>query len=436
MATDQQTNERLRVVILNQYYAPDVASTGQLLHELAHELARQNLDVKVITCRPSYGPPETWKPCPRHEISGGVEVRRMLSTRFSKDNLIGRLTNIATFLGNLSVRMLFSRGRRNVFLYTSNPPFLAIIGALVSLVRHHKYVVLLHDAYPDVAVWVGKIKSGSLIERMWHRVNRFFYRRAEQTIVLCEAAKKLVCDHYGVDPARVHVVHNWANADLLKPKPKHESAFAQEHGLVEPFTVLYSGNIGLYYDFETALGAAEILKNENFRLVIIGGGGRKQWVADEIKRRNLTNTLLLPYQPYEKLPESLTACDASLVTIAKGIEGISFPSKLYSTLSVGRAVLALAEPDSEMRRMIEDNDAGRFSAVGDPEALAKVIREMMADPARCERQGRNARAFFEREFTIAAAGAKYARVLRDAYPGERGSTESPAQKPATQADAA
>ncbi len=418
MSTNPQTNpaspstDRLRVVILNQYYVPDVASTGQLLHELALELARQCLDVRVIACRPGYGPPETWQPAPAHEIVGGVEITRMVTTRFSKDRLLGRLTNIVNFMGNLGLRMLFARTRNTVFLYTSNPPFLAIIGAVVSLIRRHRYVVLLHDAYPDVVVWMGKIKSGGFIDKTWHGVNRFFYRRAKETIVLCEAAKELVCRHYGLDPARVHVIHNWANADMLKPKPKRESTFAKEHGLIEPFTVLYSGNIGLYYDFETALGAAEELKNKPFRLVIIGAGGKKPWVADEIKRRGLTNTLLLPYVPYEQLPESLTACDASLVTIATGIEGISFPSKLYSTLSVGKAVLALAEPQSEMRTMIETSDSGRFSPVGDVEALTKVIREMMADPAACDRQGANARAFFDREFTIAAATAKYAHVMR------------------------
>ena len=46
-----------RVVILNQYYVPDVASTGYLLHELAVELTELGFEVEVLTGRPSYGPP-------------------------------------------------------------------------------------------------------------------------------------------------------------------------------------------------------------------------------------------------------------------------------------------------------------------------------------------------------------------------------------------
>ena len=67
----------VNVVILNQYYAPDVASTGHLLYELANDLSTNGEKVHVITCRPSYGPPETWQPCPRNEVSpSGVTVRR------------------------------------------------------------------------------------------------------------------------------------------------------------------------------------------------------------------------------------------------------------------------------------------------------------------------------------------------------------------------
>ncbi|MFN9969939.1 MAG: glycosyltransferase, partial [Phycisphaerae bacterium] len=112
--------------------------------------------------------------------------------------------------------------------------------------------------------------------------NKLIYRRAEHTIVLCESAKKLVCENYGLDPKRVHVIYNWADANELRPKPKNESTFAKEHGLIDPFTVLYSGNLGLYYDFETLLGAAELLQNENFRLVLVGAGGRKSWIEEQI----------------------------------------------------------------------------------------------------------------------------------------------------------
>lgn len=411
-----ETGDPLRVVILNQYYMPDVASTGHLLHELATELADLKFQVEVLTSRPSYGPRETWVDCPMRETVDGVKITRMWTTRFSKDNLLGRAVNYLTFMGQLFLRVLFTSRSDTVYLYTTNPPFLGVVGAFVSMVRRHAYVMLLHDAYPQMAVWVGTIQQGGIAENIWHWVNKISYGRARHSIVLCQKAKSLVCGTYRVSRDRVHVVPNWADRKALSSKRKHESEFAASHDLLDHFVALYSGNLGLYYEFETLLDAADLLKDEPFRLVFVGAGGKRNWLADQIIRRELSNTLLLPYQPYDKLADSLAACDASFVTIARGIEGISFPSKLYTSLAVGRPILGLSEDDSELRELIETHRIGGWSPIGGAESLADHIRALMRDPGEAERTGDRARRLFERAFTLHACAAQYAEVLKASHP--------------------
>lgn len=407
-------------VILNQYYVPDVASTGHLLAELAHESARMGRKVSVITSFPSYGPPETWKPCAAREVTDGVAVLRMKTTRFRKDSLIGRAANSSTFLVPLGIRMLLARSKGRVFMYTSNPPFLGIIGGIVSLLRRHDYIVLLHDSYPHLAVLVGKIRKGSIIERIWHVMNRLFYRRARQTIVLCDRAKQLVVDEYGVDPTRVQVIHNWADPKLLRPVPKEACAFARKHGYDKRFTLLYSGNLGLYYEFETLLMAAARLREDpSFRLVFVGAGGRKSYIERRIQEMELSNVDVHQYQPFEELNDSLNSCDASLVTIAEGVEGISFPSKLYSSLAVGKPVLALSEERSELRAMVAGTGSGLWSRIGDVEGLLGNIAALRSNPDRARAMGSAARAAMEQHYTIHAATREYLRVV-DLAASDRG----------------
>ena len=267
-----------------------------------------------------------------------------------------------------------------------------------------------------MAVWVGKIRKGGLIDRFWHFLNGVMYRRAKQTIVLCDAAKELVCKTYEVDPSLVHVIPNWADGEFLHPIEKNSSPFAIEHGLVEPFTVLYSGNLGLYYEFDTILNAATILRDENFKLVFVGAGGVRSHIEQQIGDRKLDNTILLPHQPFETLNESLNACDASLVTIAKGIEGISFPSKLYSSLAVGKPILAISERYSSLKTIIEKNNAGRWIELGDPDGLVKAIRAMMNDSEEAARMGKAARDLFNRDYTLQSSASRYADVLEMAVP--------------------
>ncbi len=403
-------------MILNQYYVPDVASTGHLLHELAVELVQLGFEVEVLTGRPSYGPPDTWQDCPLREEVDGVKIRRLRVARFDKNYLPGRVFNYLTFVIPMILTVLFRSRSDTVYLYTTNPPFLGVIGWFVSFFRTHHYVTLLHDAYPQMGVWVGTFKKGSFIDRLWMALNRRKYKRTQEAIVLCSAAKDLVANAYPIAPEHIHVIPNWADGEDLFPIEKHESEIARENSLLEDFVLLYSGNMGLYYDFETVLGAAELLKDEPFKLVLAGGGGKRNSIEKYVKDHNLTNVLMLPYQPFEKLNESLNSCDASLVSIAEGIEGISFPSKLYTSLAVGKVIVALSEEWSELREIVEDNNCGVWSALGDSEGMAEHIRTLIRDKSLAKQMAANARRVFETGYTREVCGAKYAEVLRLADP--------------------
>ncbi|MBC8203343.1 MAG: glycosyltransferase family 4 protein [Planctomycetes bacterium] len=411
MKEENTPTDPMKVVILNQYYAPDVASSGHLLYELAQEIALLGADTSVITCRPSYGPPESWQECPRKETKNGVNTLRMNVTRFSKDSLVGRLVNIVSFMVPLTLFHVLPKRKGRVFLYTTNPPFLGFVGGFISLIFKHKYAVLLHDSYPEIGVWLGKIRSGGLIDRVWQWCNKIMYRRARQIIVLSTAAKDLVITNYGADPERVHVIPNWADPNDLTPKPKSESNFAKKHDLVKPFTVLYSGNLGLYYEFDMILEGARQLLGENFKLVITGAGGGKNKIAETIKKKKLTNTILLGYTPQEEFNDALNCCDALIVTIAKGIDGISFPSKLYTCLSVGRPIIAFSTPKSELRSIIEDNDIGAWFEINDSDGFVSYIRHLMLNPQKVQSVGLNARQLLETHYTVKKSSKAYFDVL-------------------------
>ena len=408
----------LKTIILNQYYVPDVASTGHLLYELAENIASQGAEVSVITCRPSYGPKESWQTCPRNEFKNGVKVHRMFTTRYNKDSILGRVINSVTFLLPLALFHVLPKHKGEIFLYTTNPPYLGFVGAFISLIRKHKYVVLLHDSYPELAVWVGKIRKGGFIDKIWRLCNKIMYRRAKQVIVLSEAAKTLVVDNYGPDPERVHVIANWADPNELKPKPKEDSQFAKEYGLIEPFTLLYSGNLGLYYEFDMLLEGAKLLENDNFRLVFTGAGGQRNFIEQKIKALGLTNTLLLPYTPQDKFNDALNGCDGLLVTIAKGIDGISFPSKLYTCLSVGKPIIAFSSPNSELRTKIESNRVGKWVELGDAKGFAECVRNFIANPKDTKAMGKRARQVLKTEYSIEVAGKKYFEVLELGHAGQ------------------
>jgi glycosyltransferase involved in cell wall biosynthesis len=100
-----------------------------------------------------------------------------------------------------------------------------------------------------------------------------------------------------------------------------------------------------------------------------------------------------------------------MVSIADGIDGISFPSKLYTCLSIGKPIIAFSPPESELRTKVEGNDVGYWVALDDPDKLVACVREMMTNPDKAKEMGKRARQLLETEYSIQSSGKKYFDVL-------------------------
>ena len=129
--------------------------------------------------------------------------------------------------------------------------------------------------------------------------------------------------------------------------------------------------------------------------------------------RGLTNVRMLPYQPQEMLPYSLTCGDVSLVTLRSGMEGLLVPSKVYSSLAAGLAILAVMGPRSEIGHIVEEYACGYRVTPGDTASLVDAVKRMLADPALLAEMKRKARACFEENYTRGMSISKYASLLRD-----------------------
>jgi len=75
----------MRIVLLNQFYPPDVAPTGRYLHDLARELVAQGHHVTVIASRHAYGGGGDFE---AREQLDGVEVIRLSGSGFGRDSYL------------------------------------------------------------------------------------------------------------------------------------------------------------------------------------------------------------------------------------------------------------------------------------------------------------------------------------------------------------
>jgi glycosyltransferase involved in cell wall biosynthesis len=401
------TDHKLR--LLSLYFYPDIATTGQLLTELAVGLTEKGFSVQVITAQPTYEK----NTVARNEHYKGVDIARVWSTQLNKNSFLGKVVNSVSFFMSALMSVLLSADR-SPLLIVSNPPFLPLIGALSNMIHGTRFIFLVHDVYPDIAVRLQYLKHGGVIHRIWNGVNKIILKRAASIIVLSSTMKNQIehkCNFSMAAKPPIDVIHNWADGEYIKPLPKDANSFLKSIGLESKFVVQYSGNHGLFHKLETIILSAEKCVDPEIAFLFIGDGGKKQTLMQMTRERDLKNVVFLPYQKYETLPQSLTAAAIAIVTLEENIEGLAMPSKLYSILASGTPVIALCDADSSVADIIREAQCGYVVSQGDADGLLRAILSLKADPALLCTFAANARRYYEENFTFPIALEHYSAVI-------------------------
>jgi glycosyltransferase involved in cell wall biosynthesis len=409
------TEQNKEYVLVTEYFHPDMASTGQLMTDLAEGLQERGLDMTAYTGHPNYHSGDNEKQ-PRLSIYNDVLVKRIRAPQLRQSSLPKRLFNWGIFTVWMFFAMLFSRpDKEREVIFVSNPPFLPVAMWLACRIRGWDYTYIVYDLYPDQPIELDYIKEGGIIHRVWGFLNKRAFLAAAHVVALGPVMKERISRNAGpkFDSSKVEIIHNWEDEGFIKPREKSENWFSKEHDLVEPFTVLYSGNIGDFHDLETIVQAAAEFEDDNVQFLIIGEGDNKETIvslAEELGLRGET-VRFLPYQPWDDLPYSLTSADASVVTVKEGFEGVCVSSKLYSAMAAGEPVLTIAQPRDDESRIVDEFDSGIPVAQGDVKGVIEAIEKWKENPELANQQGDNARRAFEENFTADASIDEYFELL-------------------------
>ncbi|MDX2255234.1 MAG: glycosyltransferase family 4 protein [Pseudanabaenaceae cyanobacterium bins.39] len=398
------------ISIITQFYPPDYAATGQFISDLAQGLAQSGFDVSVFTGMPGYAFRQT--DVNRQENNNGVFIRRTGSIHLMSKRIRSKLVSSILFLFRCIIKFRRKGIRGSHLVLTSAPPFLGLIGWFYNKIFGHSYSCIIYDIYPEVAVRLQVVADDHWIVKFWEFVNRKVWERAESLIVLSNPMKDLLVSKYPLLADKIHVIHSWADPEFIKPIAKSDNWFAKQYDLVEPFVVLYSGNLGRCHDAKTILDAARLLRQrQDIKFVFIGNGVGAQSIKNAIAKEDLPNILQLPYQDQDTLPYSLTTCDLSLVSMLPNVGDTIAPSKMYGTLAAGRPVAVICPEGNYLRDIVQQGNCGACFDNGDARGLADYIVWLAANPKLKDAIGSNARMLLEKEYTVGKAVPKYIQAL-------------------------
>lgn len=367
--------EHLRILVVSQYFAPEnfqINHFVKALHNRGHQ-------VEVLTGKPNYPGGRFFEGYSflnrQHELLDGVPVwRAPVVPRGSGGNFRLAINYIsfaaaASVLGLLRVRGDFDC----IFVYAPSPVTACLPALAIGRKSGVPVVLWVQDLWPESVTAASNAKWLDTVMPSLNWLVRRIYLNCARILIQSEAFRPSI-ERFGIAPERIAYLPQSVDA-LFKPVPLAEDvpAALKETG----FRVVFAGNIGEAQDFETIVEAADRLREQPMRWIIIGDGRRRPWLEAEVRKRGLGAHIALPGSfPEQAMPTFFAHADALLVTLRRDpIFALTIPTKVQAYLASGRPIIAGL--DGEAARIVKDAKAGVVARSGDPVALAAAVLTLM-----------------------------------------------------------
>ena len=386
----------MRLLYFVQYFPPEKASGLPIVTDMIEGFARHGWTVDVYVPTPTRGVStavrKEYAKKRREVLCDGKLILHRMHLYREGTGMLQRTIRYCLFSLQCLVRGLFLRA--DAIFTGCGPPTQGIVGGLIHKLTKKKFIFNPQDLFPDSLVIAGQASESSKVVRLGRKIERFAYRNADAIITITEDMAENIRSKVE-DKDKVFVVRNWIDTDKTVPVPRENNALFDELGLSrDKFYVTYAGNIGMLQSVETIVEAAELLKEEpSIEFVIFGNGSEEEKIKRLIAEKELAHCRWYPLQPAERVSEVYSLGDVSIVSCKPGTGAAGMPSKTWTIMATGTAVLGSFDTNSEMDRILRQADCGLCVPAGDAAALADAIRDLSRQPDRVQTMGKHARLY-------------------------------------------
>jgi glycosyltransferase involved in cell wall biosynthesis len=350
-----------RVLLLTQYFPPEIGAAQTRLFELGQELSSLGWDVEVLTALPNYPTGRVFEGYnlrnPVREVHERLSVVRV-PLRPAQKGFVNRLICYYSFVFS-AIRWGKELCQKPDVLFVESPP-LFIGRAAVTLSRywHIPYVFNVSDLWPESAKSMGIVKNRVLIQ-LAERLELSYYRRAALVT---------------------------GTSDEIIRSVRQRSSLLGTDGRI---TFIYAGVMGVAQGLNRILDVAARLKDmSQVQFVLIGEGADRQSLKRRVEEQKLTNVRVLGPQPKERIPSLLAAADGVFNVLKFSIPG-AVPSKIYEAMATGLPILFGGE--GEGARRIVEAKAGLVVPYEDIDGLEQAVRQLVSSSALRQRYGQAGR---------------------------------------------
>ncbi|MCR3907024.1 MAG: glycosyltransferase family 4 protein [Tenericutes bacterium] len=363
----------MKVLVLAQYFAPDMGGGSTRASNVVKGLLSRGCEVTVVAAFPHYPhgdvPKEYRGKAVVCEWFGAAKVYRVWVPDLPHSSPLKRLVLHFCFCVSSLFALPFV-GKVDV-VWGANPNLFSFFPSLVYGVTKGVPIVRnVDDLWPEVFYELGYVKS-KLVKKALDFLAWLSYTVPAAITPISDGYKQFIFSKYGVSSEKIHVVKVGVNN--IKPittSPKLDSRF----------TVMYSGVLGLGYDFDVVLDAAQLLvEYEDVVFVIRGVGEKAAELKDAISDRGLVNVVLdTRFLPKDELNNLLNSADAFVLPMAAlNFVEQGLPTKVFEYQAYGKPVLCISS--GEPARYVESTNSGLIVKPNDARGFAEAVIQLYKD---------------------------------------------------------
>jgi glycosyltransferase involved in cell wall biosynthesis len=403
----------MNVLLICQYYYPDLVSTGLHMTELTIKMKELDPDLNISVFTAESNRSEFINTKQKTELYKGVFIKRVRNLGKHSGTLFQRFIFAFTFFCKAFFYVLFNRKKFDKIIITTNPPFLGIITLFTKKIFRIPFVLIVYDIHPQTLVKLGLLNGNSFITKMWRWINIKIYNSADNIISIGNDMTEIIIKDMKVkNIEKISLIHNWADRNSVFSIPLDQNQFVRKYNLEGKKIFLYSGTIGTTHNVEPILEAAEDLSDfKDILFVFIGSGGKRKIVEQFISEKNPKNLILLEFQPFELLTHALSSATSSFVCLDDNYIGLSVPSKAYAIMAAGIPIIGLLDFKSEIGSAIIKHDCGIVWNSKSQTKLSEEILKLISDKTLIRHLSENAYNAFKNNYDLEISASKYISLI-------------------------
>lgn len=401
----------MRVVIVGQYYWPDIFT----INDIAEDLVKKGHTVKVLTGLPDYAKneiPEEFKHGKnRHEIRNGVKIFRVpIIPRHT--GVLHRVINYISFYISSSS---FARHHLKeldcdvVMAYQTAPVLMGNAAIVLKKKLKKKLLFYCMDIWPDqMKVW--NVGEKNLFFKIMRRYCQYAYGSGDILAVSSRPFTEYMIKVNKVDPNRIVYLPN--HYDKIDEEKIEETVKNKDS-----VDLILAGNIGKQQNVECLLRAVKRVKTEkNYHIHIYGEGTSYQVCKDLAKELGvLEHVTFYGRVPKAELNSIYPKMDAFILTLCSekqiGYVANTVPSRLQGYMTGGKPIIASI--DGGAREIIDECQCGVAVPADDDQALADALTEFIEHKEKYAACGERARRYFDEKFERSVVMNRIEGYLKD-----------------------